>query len=388
MKVKNVQPLPTEKKENVLKTGVRNILKIFLAMPSVAYSVINNDMNKESVNKKNDSLLVTCNDSKMININNNVNDARRIKVNKIREMNVSTLRKKKELSSKKREKLAAYMLDNNTSNIDSINVIENDVRVVKLQKEIINLIKKQLVKNINELEILQSELYLIKLVDSDDIYLKDCQDKIKEIKKLLSRINSLKEKYDYLKDTYDFEYMFEYGYEVLVDKILELKDLCNSEDIKFVIDNYKILDEYKFLYLKIDKLQEDTIKYEDYKNKKELELKERDINFEELKNATYNVDKEKQRYDLFVRDQEILLKQLESKVNDIDRIENVKYNLKGFSQLLSNSFKYMGLMLLSPFRGLAPSIAIHTAMTKNVIHNLHNNLESSRLFECDKYGTK
>ena len=41
------------------------------------------------------------------------------------------------------------------------------------------------------------------------------------------------------------------------DKILELKELCSRDDIKYIVDNYKILDEYKFLYLKIDKLEED-----------------------------------------------------------------------------------------------------------------------------------
>ena len=32
-------------------------------------------------------------------------------------------------------------------------------------------------------------------------------------------------------------------------------------------------------------------------------------------------------------------------------------------------------MLLNPLKGFIPGIAVHTAMTKNVIHNLYNNLE-------------
>ena len=266
--------LSVDNDENILKTGSRNLFKILLALPSVAYSVIKGDEVKNANQR-----------DKILNTNNNGNaiDSRKIKVNIIREMNISSLKKKKEIELKKREKFLRK--DNKTvvlqGNIISVANEEKEEKIIKLQKEIIDLIKKQLVKNINELEILQSELYLLNIIDGDNIYLKECQEKIKEIKKLLSKINSLKEKYDYLKDTYDFEYMYEHGDEVLVDKILELKDLCNSDDIKVVIDNYKILDEYKYLYLKIDKLQDDTIKYEKYKRQKEDELKERDINFEQ-----------------------------------------------------------------------------------------------------------
>lgn len=384
-----------EKKENVLKTGVRNVFKIFLALPAVAYSVVKDEGKKEAVNNNSTGNYNYDVGNKLNALNNltNLGDSKKIKVNKIREMNISSLRKKKEIELKKYEKMAINadreQLTNEKKEV--LNNIENDERIVKLQKEIIDLIKKQLVKNINELEILQSELYLLKIVNGDESYLKDCQEKIKEIKKLLSRLNSLKDKYDYLKDNYDFEYMYEHGDEVLVDKILELKELCNKDDVKYVVDNYKLLDEYKFLYLKIDKLQEDTYKYEEYKKQKELELKERDINFEKLKKETYNIDIENQRYDIFVKEQEFFLKQLDNKINNIDMKERITYNLKGFNQLVANSFKFIGLMLLNPFKGFIPSIAVQTAMTKNVIHNLYNNLEfqSKRevIYEAIDYST-
>ena len=169
--------------------------------------------------------------------------------------------------------------------------------------------------------------------------------------------------------------MLEYGDDLLIDKILELKDLCFMGNIKSIVDNYKILDEYKFLYLKIDRLQEDTIKYDEYKKKKEEELKKRDIDFEKLKNDVYDIDKNKDRYDVFVREQELFLKNLENNILNIDSHEKVSYRLKGFNQLVANSFKYLGLILVNPLKGLIPSIASQTIITKYMVHSLYNNLE-------------
>jgi len=250
-----------------------------------------------------------------------------------------------------------------------------DYKIQNLQIEIINLIKKRLVKTINELEILQSELYVLKEVTGEDIYLTDCTEKIKEVKRLLSKVKNLKEKYDYLKSNIDFDSLLETSNDSLVDKIIELKDLCSSDDVKITVQNYKILEEYKYLYLKIDKLEEEVIKFDDYKKNKEEELKNRDIDFEKFKNEFYNKELEQGRYNNFVKEQEDFLHNLNGKILNISSKEVVNYRIKGFNQLLGNSFKYLGLLLASPLKGLFPSIAMQTIATRNAIHNLYNNLE-------------
>ncbi|MBQ2872648.1 MAG: hypothetical protein IJE89_01450 [Bacilli bacterium] len=343
--------------EPIIKTGARNVLKIVLAMPSVIYT------NIKSTKGKND---VKFDDSNLSYDGYNSSEVKRIKVNRIREINISLLKEKKKiyLKGKKEAILSKTKL-----------LTENEIKVQNLQKEIIGLIKKRLVKNLNELEVLKSELYVLSELTGDRLRLAECEEDIKEIKKLLSKIKSLKEKYDYLKDNLDFEYMLEYGEDFLVDKILELKELCSSDDVRYIIDNYKLLDEYKYLYLKIDKLQEDAIKLEEHKNKEIEELKERDIDFEKFKNEVYNVDRENDRYMDFVQRQESFLKELEGKISKIDSHEVVSYRLKGFNQLLGNSFKYLGLLLVSPLKGLIPGIATQTLITKNMIQNMCNNLE-------------
>lgn len=375
-----------ETEENIFKHSARNILKIFLALPSVAYSVIKDDKKTNNSKKLNGGVGVI-----KVGVSEKTQEKeivdrfipeestetvnKKIKVNKIKELDVSLLRRQKELLAKSNDKKYSMLRPDKKSEYIDTKGIDKQEKIEKLQKEIINLVKKNLLKTINELEILQSELYLLKELSGEDIYLNKCQDDIKEIKKLLSKIKALKEKYDYLKDNVSFECILEYNDNVLIDKVLELKDMCSDADIKYVVDNYKLLDEFKFLYLKIDKLQQNTIKYDDYKTEKEQELKERDIDFENVKTKVFDFDKENERYRRFVREQEAFLKELENKIFDIDANEVISLRLKGFNQLLANSFKYLGLLLINPLKGLIPGIVTQTLITKNVIRNLYKNLE-------------
>lgn len=361
------------KNEFFLLTFGRNILKITLALPSVVYSniVIKGEKEKKKHEKNaitnednisNNSLInnkLEYDDNVFSKINYSENVDKRIKISKIKDIDISLLKKQRE-----------YYKDNKT-------IIDNkeNIEIQRIQKQIINLIKKKLINNINELEILQSELYILNQMRLGDNYLNECQHDIKEIKKLLLKINSLKEKYNYLKNNVDFEYMLEYDDNLLIDKILELKEICSKEDVKKIVDNYKILNEYKYLYLKIDKLEEDTIKLQEYKDNKVKELKDRDIDFEELKNKIYSLDNDNEKYINFVNKQDLFLRVLEEKISKIDSYERVTYRLKGFNQLLGNSFKYLGLLLINPLKGVVPGIVSQTLITKNVVKNLYNNLE-------------
>lgn len=374
-----------------IKDIFMNILKLILVIPSVVFnnvidgskSIKNGHNNSKELNNKDCSKKEKddINDNHIFEqqydgldmskdvLSTNIGEIRRLKVNKIKDIDVSLLKKNKD-----------FILDNYKFNDDVykdvfIKEIDIDIKKEELKKEILDLIKKKLVRNINELEILQSDLYVLKQLNNGEIYLDECQENINEIKSLLSKVSSLKEKYDYLRDTVDFGYMLEYDDDLLIDKILELKDICSRNDIRNVIDDYKILDEYKYLYLKIDKLQDDMFKYEEYKNNKVEDLKRRDIDFDKMKSDLYDVDGEKERYDIFVRQQELLLKDLNDKVSKIDSYEKVTYRLKGFNRLLGNSFKYLGLLLVNPLKGFVPSIAVQTITTKNMIKNLYNNLE-------------
>ncbi len=66
------------------------------------------------------------------------------------------------------------------------------------------------------------------------------------------------------------------------------------------------------------------------------------------------------------------------------------YYLKGFNDLFRNSFKYFGLLMVSPLKGIIPSIATETLITGNLIRNLYKNLsweqEKHIIYEAIDYS--
>ena len=209
---------------------------------------------------------------------------------------------------------------------------------------------------------------------------------------MLCKIDILKKKYDFLSDNYDFEYMLEIDDNDLIENIIELKDKFSNNEVKAVVADYKLLDVYKYLYLRIDKLEEQTAQFEEYKENQLLELKERDINFDKLKADVYNIDRINDSYELFVKNQKDYLDSLNEKISKIDSYERVNYKLKGFNEFLFNSFKYVGLLMLSPLKGVIPSIATETLLTKNIVGNLYNNLEwqesKKMIYEAIDYSSE
>lgn len=379
-----------KKKKNDIEDSeelYKNFLKVVAAVPLLVYDNVVN-VNSEKENSAFDK--INCYDQgKKIGkqILNNIvetNDSARGFNEKISTKNVNDLKKKKyttlinqiDVSLIKKRQDEYY----NNGNIDDDKEKketknDNIEQARELEKKIINRIKKYLIKTVNELEILQSELYLVSEVKGDSKTLKECQATLDEVKKMLCKIDILKKKYDFLSDNYDFEYMLEIDDNDLIENIIELKDKFSNNEVKAVVADYKLLDVYKYLYLRIDKLEEQTAQFEEYKENQLLELKERDINFDKLKADVYNIDRINDSYELFVKNQKDYLDSLNEKISKIDSYERVNYKLKGFNEFLFNSFKYVGLLMLSPLKGVIPSIATETLLTKNIVGNLYNNLE-------------
>lgn len=313
---------------------------------------------------------------------------KKISLEKIKSIDVSSMKKRQNayfksvgFSDKKNIKDTNISFNNTIINDDKHVINTNNSFCVttnsakELEKKIINLIKKDLTKVVNELEILESELYILNEVNNDERTLDVCRKNIAEVKKILSKIEKLKQKYDYLKDSYEFEYLLEIDNNELVDNIIELKNKFDSNEIRATVDDYKLLEVYKYLYLEVDKIHDNAYKIEEEKKRKEDELKARDIDFNELKQKVYGVNKINDSYMFFVEQQNQFLKDLSDKIDKIDSHESVNYRLKGFGKYLFNSFKYLGLLAINPFKGIIPSIATQTIITRNAVNNMRNNLK-------------
>ena len=377
-----------------------NFIKIIAAIPSLVY----NNISDNNTEKRTDDNNTIINNYKSINndsvhINNDIQNVRAENKKKIEQINIEEIKNKQynylknihNLENKdeknkvniglneeeNKSTFISYLHVNNKlkskNEIKQLEKSENDVK--QLEKSILNIIKKNLISIVNKMEILQSELYILSEVNGESKVLKECQKELDHIKSILCKIDKLKERYDFLKDNYDFEYLLEIGDNNLVDKIIELKDTFGNNEAIAVTEDYKLLDVYKFLYLKIDDLKEKTVLFEDKKKEEEAKLKDRDIDFEKLKNEVYDVEYGNRNYDIFVRNQNDLLESIANNVSKINSYEEVNYRLKGFNELFKNTFKYFGLLMVNPLKGIIPSIATQTLITGNIIKNLYNNLE-------------
>ena len=399
----NIRMSKLRKKKLVLEDGdiiYKNFLKVIAAIPLMIYDNVSHFDTDENINKEiketeKDGITEPNQRDNMVSTRKNNSKVKYSNDKKIIEqIDISEIKKKQKKADYNFKTVFSASVNNtdnknintginvngvnntNNANNNSYDKINNNIVDSKeLEKKIINLIKKNLIKTVNELEILQSELYLLSEVNGDDKTLNECREALATVKDMLYKVDALKRKYDFLKDNYDFEYMLEIDDKELVDNIILLKDKFSNNEVKATVADYKLLDVYKYLYLKIDKLEEDTIKFEEEKERKLQEIKERDIDFEKLKKNVYNVSRMNEEYKNFINRQNDYLERLSKDISKINKKEVYSYKLNGFNALLFNSFKYVGLLMLSPLKGIIPAISTETLITKNVVANLYNNLE-------------
>ena len=83
---------------------------------------------------------------------------------------------------------------------------------------------------------------------------------------------------------------------------------------------------------------------------------------------------------------------LMSKVSRVDQQQYSTYHLRGMGELLSGSFRYMGYLLLSPFSGFLPHIAIRTLATKEMVRQAYQQLHTEEVrhirYEAIDYGNE
>lgn len=366
-----------------------NFIKVVAAIPLMVYEnvISDNNLKDETSFKKSNNILddnnnVNKNDTIINNLNkhNVINESiQNNKRNKyknrevINSLDVSyNIEKRIILKRSKSNDGFTDIKETNKNIISENNVLYERAR--ELEKRIINLIKKDMIKMVNEYEILESELYILSQINGESKVLSDCQKNVLEIKKLLCKLDKLKNKYDYLKDNYDFEYMLEINDGELVDNIIELKNIVDNNELVKLSEDYKLLDAYKYLYLRIDDLHERVDNYEKYKEDQIVELRKRDIDFDKVKEKVFDIDKVNSSYEHFISEQNDFLKELNEKVANISSHEEVYYRMNGFGRFLGNTFRYLGLLMLSPLRGVVPSIATQTIITRNAMGNLYNNI--------------
>lgn len=312
---------------------------------------INVDNNKINV-IKNDEFK---NDKLDLNIkNNNVNNNNKFNKESNKDKAVPVRRKlhlKKGISSEKQE-----LLNN-------------------LGIEIINKLKSSFEDKIDELDVLESELFFLGKELENELELKKVKELKDRINELVKHINGIIEQYNLYKKNYYIDNVIDIDDNVLMDDIINYRCLLDSfDEQKKFVKEYKALEEFGKLYCSLKSVKNDAEKLILDNEEKIQEFDIRDKRYDDIKIGMIPVNEINKKCSLEINKQNKYFVDLMNKVGTINSEEYVTRHMNGIGDLIGQSLRYMGLLILSPLKGLIPSIAVQTLNTKMMIKNIYDNL--------------
>ena len=259
--------------------------------------------------------------------------------------------------------------------VNNITVQEKEELLQELGAEIIDKIKESFLDKLDEIEVLESELYLLSLEQKDVLELKKVKDIKKRINELIDRINVLIEQYNLYKKNYYIDNVIGIDDSIIVDDIINYRDLLDSfENEKEFVKEIKALEEFKSLYNDLKEIRDETEKLQNENEEKIEEYGIRDKKYNNIKiemvktvdigkNTEYEIEKQNKYFT-----------ELMSKVNHIEKQEYVTTHLRGVGNLIGQSLRFMGLMLVSPLTGLLPGIGMQTLAARRMVGNAYRSL--------------
>lgn len=272
---------------------------------------------------------------------------------------------------------------NNTAFNDNYTYVSRDEKSVKKKiddldlfgLELISKIKDSFNDKLDKLDVLESELYLLSVDQDNALELKKVKEVKEKIEELIKEINDIIDKYNLYNKNYYIEHVIGIDDRIIEDDIIYYRELLDSKSKeKDFVKEYKMLDEFKSLYSRLVVVKHDTEVLREENEEKLRDFDIRDKKYEKIvEEATKISDVQRDCLDK-INSQNKYLNELASKINIIDSHEYVTTRLRGLGDLAIESFKFIGLKLMSPLAGIIPSIAINTLMTKKLIGNIYKNL--------------
>lgn len=408
--INNIKSTSDERVYNKKKVGVSievkdNVKKENIAQKEVFEDKINNKIESKSLNIVDKYEDIVKGEIKRVDIEqekgtilvndekDNINDLEyKIKSNTVRsgvQDKDITLIKEDKVNNDLEEKVK-YIKDNKpkingsksrkfiSDNKDKINAID-DVKKHDLLNEmgtdIINKLKDSFEDKIDELEVLHSELYLLSTYQDNEVELKKVEEIKKKINVIIDRINEIIDQYNLYKRNYYIDNVIGIDDSIIVDDIINYRYLLDSfKDEKAFVKEYKALEEFKSLYNSLEEIKKETENLQKENEEKIEEYDIRDKKYDDIKlNMIKDIDINKD-LEYEIDKQNKYFKELMDKISVINREEYMTRHLKGVGNLIGQSLKYMGLMLLSPLSGGLPGIAMQTIATKKMVGNAYKKL--------------
>lgn len=268
---------------------------------------------------------------------------------------------KKELVENKNVKCGIDKSGQKQQNNKNFNIDNLEIKIISKVEKLINSYK-------NDLEIIITDIYVLSECIKNKKSKEEIEEEKKQVEDLISKINKIKEQFNILKSkNIDVKYL-EIDNLVLVDDIYKYKEMVDSiSDISKYQDKYKKLEVFIETNLLLDNLQ-NSIKSLENKNIEKMETY--NINRQKLekkKHELFNHENEISRFNIFIENQEHIIADMSDKVGKISSFEDIKIKFVGYDKLLFNNLKYISLLLLSPLKGIFPSIALSTLSTKRTL---------------------
>lgn len=265
-----------------------------------------------------------------------------------------------------------------TDNKDKINSTDDAKKhdlLNEMGTDIINKLKDSFEDKLDELEVLHSELFLLSNYQDNQLELKKVKEVKERINELIDRINEIIDQYNLYKKNYYIDNVIGIDDSIIVDDIINYRYLLDSfNDEKAFVKEYKALEEFKSLYNNLEEIKKETENLQKENEEKIEEYGIRDKKYDDIKlNMIKDLDINK-TLEYEIDKQNKYFEELMKKISVIERQEYMTRHLKGVGNLIGQSLKYIGLVILSPFGGMLPGIAMQTLATKKMVGNAYKKL--------------
>ena len=283
---------------------------------------------------------------------------------------------------------SSYLKNKNTNNVNK-DKITNTISNNELEKKIYLKLEKELIRIKNECEIIESEEYIINKYEKDQEVYNNALRINKKIDKLLIKLKKIEKDYKLFKDKDLIKEPLFLEDTLLIDDIIEYRESLSKIKTSPINNKLKLLGEYQYLYLNLDKLIDKTEQIKEISNKRVEELSLRDQNYKEAKNKIVNISEIENCTSKIINKNKMYLEELSKKVDKITEEKYIEKKLEGMNGFFTSSLRYIFLLTLTPLSGIFPGIAARTIATRKLLHgmleNMHYKTQEKSLFLADNY---
>ncbi len=314
-------------------------------------------------------------DKSVDNINNN----------KENDDNLSSEFEKKELSfgdQSKRSFKQVFKSGNDIILVDKISDkdIFNGDRKTYLAAQIIKKTKDEFEKKLSELEVLETELYILNEKNENELDLEKCKNIKKEIEDVLDKINHIIEQYNIYKYNQLLINTINIDDHSLADDICEFKDLYDGAEIqRRLASDYDLVCMYQSFYDNLENIKSDFDEVWKNNEDKVIDYEKRDKKYEKINESVVNIDKFNKDCEYFADVQNKYISDIKSKVSKIDVDKVINYKLRGFGNLVGGSLIFLSNLFRRPFSSTLGGIAYQTYTANMMVNNLRNALRLERI---------